>query len=185
MTVLGAGAFMAQLDFVIVNVALNGIGKPFAGSPESLVSWVLSAYAVVFAAVLVPVRRLADRYGHKKVLLGGVPEPAVRNLRLVCHDDELASVLGQFGLSPWLASLPDGLESILGERGTTGSGGERQRPGVARVLLAGRPVMVLDEPTVGVSRYRPRTPTRGHALRAWADSCVTRPAPTRLAGNGV
>src|SRR6185312_15429976 len=69
-TVLGAVAFIAQLDFFIVNVVLDGIGKSFAGSPESLVSWVLSAYAVVFAAVLVPTGRLADQYGRKKVLLG-------------------------------------------------------------------------------------------------------------------
>ncbi|MCL2584396.1 MAG: MFS transporter [Streptosporangiales bacterium] len=72
MTVLGAVAFMAQLDFFIVNVALDGIGRSFAGSPESLVSWVLSAYAIVFAAVLVPAGRLADQYGRKRVLLAGV-----------------------------------------------------------------------------------------------------------------
>lgn len=72
MTVLGAVAFMAQLDFFIVNVALDGIGKSFTGSSESLVSWVLSAYAIVFAAVLVPAGRLADQYGRKRVLLGGV-----------------------------------------------------------------------------------------------------------------
>jgi EmrB/QacA subfamily drug resistance transporter len=72
MAVLGAVAFMAQLDFFIVNVALDGIGKSFAGSSESSVSWVLSAYAIVFAAMLVPAGRLADLYGRKRVLLGGV-----------------------------------------------------------------------------------------------------------------
>jgi EmrB/QacA subfamily drug resistance transporter len=72
MAVLGAVAFMAQLDFFIVNVALDGIGRSFPGSPESLVSWVLSAYAIVFAAVLVPAGRLADQYGRRRVLLLGV-----------------------------------------------------------------------------------------------------------------
>jgi len=72
MAVLGAVAFMAQLDFFIVNVALDGIGKSFAGSSEALVSWVLSAYAIIFAAVLVPAGRLADSYGRKRVLLAGV-----------------------------------------------------------------------------------------------------------------
>jgi MFS family permease len=72
MAVLGAVAFMAQLDFFIVNVALDGIGRSFAGSSEALVSWVLSAYAIIFAAVLVPAGRLADQYGRKRVLLGGV-----------------------------------------------------------------------------------------------------------------
>jgi MFS family permease len=72
MAVLGAVAFMAQLDFFIVNAALDGIGRSFAGSSEALVSWVLSAYAIIFAAVLVPAGRLADQYGRKRVLLGGV-----------------------------------------------------------------------------------------------------------------
>src|SRR6201995_2634746 len=72
MAVLGAVAFMAQLDFFIVNVALAGIGRSFAGSSEAALSWVLSAYAIVFAAVLVPAGRVADLYGRKKVLLLGV-----------------------------------------------------------------------------------------------------------------
>jgi hypothetical protein len=53
-------------------VALDAIGRSFAGSSEALVSWVLSAYAIIFAAVLVPAGRLADQYGRKRVLLGGV-----------------------------------------------------------------------------------------------------------------
>jgi EmrB/QacA subfamily drug resistance transporter len=72
MAVLGAVAFMAQLDFFIVNVALDGIGTSFSGASEASVSWVLSAYAIVFAAVLVPAGRLADLYGRKKILLAGV-----------------------------------------------------------------------------------------------------------------
>lgn len=47
-----------------------GLDSP--GSSEALVSWVLSAYAIIFAAVLVPAGRLADQYGRKRVLLGGV-----------------------------------------------------------------------------------------------------------------
>jgi EmrB/QacA subfamily drug resistance transporter len=72
MTVLGAVAFMAQLDFFIVNVALDGIGRSFTGSNEAELSWVLSAYAIIFAAVLVPAGRFADLYGRKKVLLAGI-----------------------------------------------------------------------------------------------------------------
>lgn len=70
--VLGAVAFMAQLDVFIVNVALDGIGKSFPGSNEAALSWVLNAYAVVFAATLVLAGRVADRWGRKKVLLLGV-----------------------------------------------------------------------------------------------------------------
>src|SRR5690349_22101400 len=72
MWVLGAVAFMAQLDFFVVNVALDGIGKSFPGSNVAGLSWLLSAYAIVFAAVLVPAGRIADLYGRKKVLLIGI-----------------------------------------------------------------------------------------------------------------
>lgn len=72
LVVLSAVAFMAQLDFFIVNVALAGIGKAFSNSGLAGVSWVLNAYAIVFAAVLVSAGRIADLWGRKKVLLFGV-----------------------------------------------------------------------------------------------------------------
>jgi EmrB/QacA subfamily drug resistance transporter len=72
MGVLGAIAFMAQLDFFIVNVAFVGIGKSFPGASVAGLSWVLNAYAIVFATVLVPAGRLADLWGRKKILIIGV-----------------------------------------------------------------------------------------------------------------
>jgi EmrB/QacA subfamily drug resistance transporter len=74
-TVLGvlcAVAFMAQLDLFIVNVALPAIGRSFPGQDLSNLSWVLNAYAIVFAACLVPAGRLADHFGRRRCLLAGV-----------------------------------------------------------------------------------------------------------------
>jgi ATP-binding cassette subfamily C protein CydCD len=72
------------------------------------------------------------------------------NLRLAAPDAtdaELVAALRRAQLGDWFAGLPDGLDTPLGAHGGEVSGGERQRLGVARALVADRPVLVLDEPT--------------------------------------
>jgi EmrB/QacA subfamily drug resistance transporter len=72
LAVLATVAFMAQLDLFIVNIAVPAMLRSFHGSSLSDLSWVLNAYAIVFGALLVPAGRLADHYGRRRFLLGGV-----------------------------------------------------------------------------------------------------------------
>jgi EmrB/QacA subfamily drug resistance transporter len=72
LVVLAAVAFMAQLDLFIVNIALPSMSSSFGRSSLSSLSWVLNAYAIVFAALLVPAGRLADHFGRRRFLLVGV-----------------------------------------------------------------------------------------------------------------
>lgn len=70
-------AFMSSLDLFVVNVAFDEIGRDLGvgapGGPTAAdLSWVLNAYAVTFAALLVPLGRLADRYGRKQMFVGGL-----------------------------------------------------------------------------------------------------------------
>ena len=60
--------------------------------------------------------------------------------------DELSTAVDRARLGAWVEELPSGLGTEVGERGARLSGGQRQRVGVARVLLAGFPVLILDEP---------------------------------------
>ncbi|MEV0192837.1 MFS transporter [Kitasatospora purpeofusca] len=70
--VLAAAVFVSNLDLFIVNVALPAMQQHFRGSSLATLSWVLNGYAIVFAALLVPVGRLADRIGHRTVFLAGL-----------------------------------------------------------------------------------------------------------------
>ncbi|MBZ5734762.1 MFS transporter [Nocardioides sp. TRM66260-LWL] len=71
LAVLSAAAFVASLDLFIVNVAFEQIGADLDASLADL-SWVLNAYAILYAALLVPAGRLADRYGRKGAFLAGL-----------------------------------------------------------------------------------------------------------------
>lgn len=115
--VTSLATFAAALDTSIMFMAFPEIGRTFSDVSRADLSWVINAYTIIFAALLVPAGRLADRMGRKRIFLSGVvlftiasalcgaaPEPALliaaRSLQAVggalLFPSALALVLTEF-----------------------------------------------------------------------------------------
>jgi EmrB/QacA subfamily drug resistance transporter len=116
--ILSAAAFLASLDLFIVNVALSDIGRDIGDGSLSKVSWVLNAYAIVYAALLVPAGRLADRFGRKAGFLLG---------------------LGTFVIASLGCALASDLWVLVGFRALQAAGAALLTPTSLGLLLAATP----------------------------------------------
>ena len=109
------GVFLSSLDLFIVNIAFPSISSTYHHESLSSLSWVLSAYTIVFAAVLVPAGRWADRAGRKRAFLLG---------------------LAIFTTASALCAVAPSLEFLIGARVLQAVGGALMLPTSLGLLLA-------------------------------------------------
>jgi ATP-binding cassette, subfamily B, bacterial len=160
-------------------VALSG---PVGSGKSTLLEVLAGRLAPTTGLVLlggVPAERWTGPAGHRRVIrVDAAPflfaDTLADNLRMAAptaSDDELWWALGLVDALGMVASLPAGLETMLGERGVDLSGGQRQRIGLARAILARPDVLLLDAATSALEPGRELQVLR--ALRdAWADRIV-------------
>jgi ATP-binding cassette, subfamily B, bacterial len=82
-------------------------------------------------------------------------------------DEQIGCAVERAGLGSFVASLPAGLETVLGEKGAKLSAGQAQRIGLARALLRDVPILLLDEPTSALDMATEEAVMRG--VREWVN----------------
>ena len=114
MAVTAAGVFMSMLDVTIVNIAFGDLLRDFSAVSLSMLSWVVNAYGIAFAAGLLPAGRLADRLGHRTVFVGGVTLFGVSSLACGLAPGPAWLVLARISQALGAAGLvPSGQAALL------------------------------------------------------------------------
>ncbi|CNJ86878.1 ABC transporter ATP-binding protein [Yersinia aldovae] len=80
-------------------------------------------------------------------LFGGSIRENIAYGKLDATDDEIMAAARQARLDELIENLPDGLDTVVGERGVKLSGGQKQRLSIARIFLKNPPILILDEAT--------------------------------------
>lgn len=148
---------LAAVDLDIACGTTVGFIGPSGAGKSTLINIVLGMLAPSGGRVLADGRDIGDNLRAWQACIGYVPQAVFliddslrRNIAFGLNDDEIDEVavlraVAGAQLADFVAALPDGLETRVGERGVRLSGGQCQRIGIARALYNEAPVLVLDE----------------------------------------
>jgi ATP-binding cassette subfamily B protein len=107
------------------------------------------------------VRRLVRAVPQEPAIFHASIDENVRYANPAATDADVTRVLAAAGLARFVAALPEGSRTVVGERGLALSAGERQRIAVARALAASPAILVLDEPSAALDPVSERDVVQG------------------------
>jgi ATP-binding cassette, subfamily B, bacterial len=153
--------FTAAPGETVALVGLSGAGK------TTIVSLIGRLYECSSGRVLIdgadvktlPLRSLREQIAvvpQESILLSGSVADNILYGRLDASGDEIVAAAEAAGCGDFVAALPAGYDTVLGDGGHGLSGGERQRLSIARAFLKDAPILILDEPTASLDMLAER-----------------------------
>jgi subfamily B ATP-binding cassette protein MsbA len=98
-------------------------------------------------------KALRDQIGYvlqETVLFRGTVRDNIAYGRAGATEEEIIEAAKLANADEFISRMPDGYDTMVGDRGDTLSGGQRQRIGIARAIIRNNPILILDEPTAAL-----------------------------------
>jgi ABC-type transport system involved in Fe-S cluster assembly fused permease/ATPase subunit len=167
---------LSEVSFVIPPGSFVGLAGASGAGKSTVLRLLFRFYDPVGGRILIDGQDLRDvTQASLRSLLGLVPQEVVLFNDTIrfnvayskpeASESEIWAALERAQLARFIASLPQGLDTRVGERGLKLSGGEKQRVGVARAILRDPPILILDEATSSLD-----SETEGEVQRALAEA---------------
>ena len=163
---------LRDVNFTIRAGQVVGIVGPTGGGKSTVVSLIPRFYDATGGRVLIDgadirgytlagLRRQIGFVLQETVLFSGTVRKNIAYGRPDATADEIVAAAKLANADEFIARMPHGYDTMVGERGDTLSGGQRQRIGIARALIRNTPIMILDEPTAALDTESERLVIEG------------------------
>jgi subfamily B ATP-binding cassette protein MsbA len=163
---------LRDVNFTIKAGQVVGIVGPTGGGKSTVVSLIPRFYDPTAGRVLidgsdirtwklVSLRREVGFVLQETVLFAGTVRENIAYGRPDATEADIIQAAKLANADEFIAKMPQGYDSIVGERGATLSGGQRQRIGIARALIRKSPILILDEPTAALDTESERLVVEG------------------------
>jgi ABC-type multidrug transport system fused ATPase/permease subunit len=152
---------LQRVSFTIKPGQMVGIVGATGGGKSTIVSMIPRFYDPTAGAVkidgvdirqykLQPLRNQIGYVLQDTVLFRGTIRDNIAYGRAGATQDEIVAAAKLANADEFIARMPHGYDTLVGERGETLSGGQRQRIGIARAVIRNNPILILDEPTAAL-----------------------------------